>query len=135
MGREKKKAYGSSNSGGGKQEEEEGAATSSSSSVVLEFSQVPSRDFSFCFCFFFKNSLSFFLSFFLGNTYLLGFVVLLRLEEVCWIFCCQIRFDIHIHLFFFSCLQRGIGVVLGKEEKEEGSCVNSFWEISERCWL
>jgi hypothetical protein len=127
LGREKKKAYGSSNSGGGKQEEEEGAATSSSS-VVLEFSQVPTRVFSFGF--FFPP-----LYFFLGNTYLLGFVVLLRLEEVCWIFCCQIRF-IYIYTYsFILCLQRGIGVVLGKEEKEEGSCVNSFCEISQRCWL
>ncbi len=67
MGREKKKAYGSSNSGGGKQEEEEGAATSrSSSSVVLEFSQVPSRVFSFGFFFFF---LAFFLSFLVIPTY------------------------------------------------------------------
>jgi hypothetical protein len=76
LGREKKKAYGSSNSGGGKQEEEEGGATSSSS-VVLEFSQVPTRVFSFgFFC-----PLAFFLSF------LLSFLVIPTYSDL--LYCCD----------------------------------------------
>jgi len=113
LGREKNKAYGSSNSGGGKQEEEEGAATSSSS-VVLEFSQVPSRVFSLGFFF----PLAFFLSFFLS------FLVIPTYTDL--LYCCDwkksvgsfvVRLGVYIYILIlvFLCLQRGIGVVLGKE--------------------